>query len=924
MSRRFVDAWDPAVVPAYRAVTDAVHAEGVPIFAQLTHGGPHERREAAAPAVGADADARAVQHAHDQGDGRGRHPHDRRVVRGRRPQPGRRRLRRRSRSRSRTTGCCAASRRRTSTGAPTATAAPSSNRMRLPVEVFEAIRDEVGDAVPARRPPVPRTSTLRGGYGLDYGLRMAEHLEARRLVDYFDADQGTYARTWIEIPPAAMPEGAFRDLAAALTRQSDLPVIAAGRIKRPAMAEEILAARRGRPRRHGAPAHRRSAHGAQDGGGPRGRGAPVHRLQRRVRRADVAGEGRSAASTTRSQVASGSCAESHVSRARHARAVLVVGGGPAGLKTAEIAARARASRAAAGAGGGARRPRATGRPPAVPRRDRRCRRPPRARLRPARRRAANGTWRSTRRSPWSSRVDADVVVVATGSAPHLPFGSAGRRALARRRVGRTRPRPAGRSAAARSRRVVRPGRRRRSCGATGHPASGCSCTTPLGSWQAVGTAEYLAERGHRVVLATAAPMVGALLDYGGRVLFLERASALDLELASGVQLEAVDDGRRAAARHARPPDARASRPTPWCRCCRGARARTCSCCCATRCPPAVRLARVGDCVAPRFLQAVIAEATSLGRDLDAGHRRAASCADERATDRRLASGRCATSELDRCLARVAAARLRRLRARRPARARARPTSRGASPPPACGRRRCARCGARSRDYAHPEPAARRAAVEYLRACLAWAGELGAGAVVVVPTYRPAPLASRADELRVGGAVDRGGARRPPCRAAARGDRAAQPVRDAPRAHARRRRGAARGGRPPGRRPAGRRLPHEHRGALAWPARSRRTPTSSSHVHLADSNRAEPGAGHIDFDGVVAALRAAGYDGALAMEFLPWSDEAGARGLARMRAAAGPTLRRRRAGQLERELPQAPPRLRVVRLRGRPAPRAGRS
>jgi sugar phosphate isomerase/epimerase len=41
-----------------------------------------------------------------------------------------------------------------------------------------------------------------------------------------------------------------------------------------------------------------------------------------------------------------------------------------------------------------------------------------------------------------------------------------------------------------------------------------------------------------------------------------------------------------------------------------------------------------------------------------------------------------------------------------------------------------------------------------------------------------------------------------------------------------------------------------------------------HVHLADSQRREPGSGHLDFDGVFRALGDNGYAGALAMEFLP--------------------------------------------------------
>jgi sugar phosphate isomerase/epimerase len=39
----------------------------------------------------------------------------------------------------------------------------------------------------------------------------------------------------------------------------------------------------------------------------------------------------------------------------------------------------------------------------------------------------------------------------------------------------------------------------------------------------------------------------------------------------------------------------------------------------------------------------------------------------------------------------------------------------------------------------------------------------------------------------------------------------------------------------------------------------------AHVHLADSNRAHPGAGHLDFRGMFAALASIGFDGYLALE-----------------------------------------------------------
>ena len=39
MSRRFVNAWDPVIVPRMAKVADAVHLHGAKLFGQLTHGG---------------------------------------------------------------------------------------------------------------------------------------------------------------------------------------------------------------------------------------------------------------------------------------------------------------------------------------------------------------------------------------------------------------------------------------------------------------------------------------------------------------------------------------------------------------------------------------------------------------------------------------------------------------------------------------------------------------------------------------------------------------------------------------------------------------------------------------------------------------------------------------------------------------------
>lgn len=48
-----------------------------------------------------------------------------------------------------------------------------------------------------------------------------------------------------------------------------------------------------------------------------------------------------------------------------------------------------------------------------------------------------------------------------------------------------------------------------------------------------------------------------------------------------------------------------------------------------------------------------------------------------------------------------------------------------------------------------------------------------------------------------------------------------------------------------------------------------------YVHIADSNRRYPGAGHTDFLSILRTLREIGYEGALSAEILPYPDLEGA-------------------------------------------------
>jgi NADPH-dependent 2,4-dienoyl-CoA reductase/sulfur reductase-like enzyme len=304
-------------------------------------------------------------------------------------------------------------------------------------------------------------------------------------------------------------------------------------------------------------------------------------------------------------------AESRLLRAAELLDVLVVGGGPAGLKTAEVAARCghrvRLLEAEPELGGLVRLA---------------ARQPYRAEIAAVVDHLALvcervGVELQTGVSAGPDLVaasGADVVVIATGSAPHLPprptaaaDGWHDDGGVARALGRQAEPPVPGLDAPcvvsvdAVLRGDVTPGER-------------VLVYDGLGSWQAVGTAEYLATWGHRVVLVTGAPMIGALLDYGGRVLFLERATALGLELASGLVLESVEDGRAVLrATHDRrehafeadtivPALPRRSREDLYLLL-------------HERLPAGTRLVRVGDCVAPRFLQAVIAEAAELGANL---------------------------------------------------------------------------------------------------------------------------------------------------------------------------------------------------------------------------------------------------------------------------------------------------------------------
>lgn len=239
MSRHFVSAWNPEVVPMYRKITDGVHRHGAKMFGQLTHGG-HTSLESPPPVMWAptqmpEPSSNFSTKAMDQDDINA--TIESFATSAKNAMEG---------------GFDGVEVKVAHDGLLRTFASPYfnhrtdkyggsfENRMRLPVEVLQAIKSATSDDFPVGVRICLHEYTS-WGYELDYGLRIAEHLEKTGAVDYFNCDAGSFSSYWMEIPPFTIPQGRFKELNTQLKKNSDLPVVAFGRIKRPDMAEKILA-----------------------------------------------------------------------------------------------------------------------------------------------------------------------------------------------------------------------------------------------------------------------------------------------------------------------------------------------------------------------------------------------------------------------------------------------------------------------------------------------------------------------------------------------------------------------------------------------------------------------------------------------------------------------------------------------------------
>lgn len=231
--------WSDSMLESYRLVADAVHEHGAHIFGQLSHLGRQghswtSHRELWAPSAVADPASRIVPHAMTH-----------------------------SEIEEVTASYVAAAKRYVAAGFDglevymahgyllASFISPFSNkrddeyggslknRCRLPLEVFQAVRDAVGDVPVGIR--VTSDEFVVGGTVLDEAIEAVDLLLSQTQIDYVSVSVSNYASIETMIPDMSFPRQPFVENAAAIRKVArGVPVMTVGRIVTPENAEEIL------------------------------------------------------------------------------------------------------------------------------------------------------------------------------------------------------------------------------------------------------------------------------------------------------------------------------------------------------------------------------------------------------------------------------------------------------------------------------------------------------------------------------------------------------------------------------------------------------------------------------------------------------------------------------------------------------------
>jgi 2,4-dienoyl-CoA reductase (NADPH2) len=238
---KLIHAFDERVVPLYRPLTAAVHAHGAKILAQINHNGAqaagiYSRLPVWGPSPIPDPLFREMPKTIEPGEIREVVAGYARVARflkqggfdGAELQASHSSLLRQFLSPN-------ANRRTDAYGGSV------ERRLRLAIEIVEAIRAEVGrEFVLGIR--LCGDELIDGGVTIRETIETARLLDRHAMLDYFNTSIGTATHTLFMVEGSMhVPPGYQLFVASALRRITDLPVFGVGRIKDPLQAEQILA-----------------------------------------------------------------------------------------------------------------------------------------------------------------------------------------------------------------------------------------------------------------------------------------------------------------------------------------------------------------------------------------------------------------------------------------------------------------------------------------------------------------------------------------------------------------------------------------------------------------------------------------------------------------------------------------------------------
>ncbi|SDX24111.1 2,4-dienoyl-CoA reductase (NADPH2) [Amycolatopsis xylanica] len=238
---KLIHGFNPSVVPGYRRITEAVHAHGVPIFAQLNHNGGqassmYSRLPVWAPSPVADPMFREVPKAVSQRE-------IAEIVRGYAivaehcAQGGFDGIELQCSHSSIVRGFLSPA-----TNIRTDDYGGSlENRSRLLIEIVEAVRAAIGPGL-ALGVRICGDELIDGGTTIDEAVRIAQLVEATGKVDYINTSIGVATATLYMIEASMhIPPGYAMFIPSAIRDKVRIPVVGVGRFKDPVQADRALA-----------------------------------------------------------------------------------------------------------------------------------------------------------------------------------------------------------------------------------------------------------------------------------------------------------------------------------------------------------------------------------------------------------------------------------------------------------------------------------------------------------------------------------------------------------------------------------------------------------------------------------------------------------------------------------------------------------